>query len=298
LASSLAARLTGPTEEAMTTFYLWCQAWPWFLPSFPFFKQLEDLEGSALNQALELLAREWDRENPGKHTEERDAQKRRRIAQERGLAPSPGPMRARPTPRRNEKPRPPTFREVAPLAGWTVAPHGIVAGDVLRDGPRPSRRVYCYTTDDAELADGVLESLRRRVPVLASGASFGSTRPLLRFGRDSSAEMGKAQHVEVARAFEDFAESVDGGLGWALPVAEEARRIESILTTDRLPQQGSAPKPEMGRPRSKTPQLDRQLYQAWKTGRFKTYAALAEAFRLPERDAFKACERVRKSEAR
>lgn len=57
---------------------------------------------------------------------------------------------------------------------------------------------------------------------------------------------------------------------------------------------GGTPVRKPGRPADTNPTEDRRIYDAWKTGRLKTYAELAAELRLPERDVRLALDRHKK----
>jgi hypothetical protein len=212
----------------MTRHFLWCRAWPWHLPAFPF-ARVELLEGKELEEALGALVLEWNAAHPGELEEARSEEERMSRRRDAGTPSLPTQWARTGTRKRRDLRASPTFREVAILAGWIRRPHGVVmhrgnGDEILQTSP-----VYFHATDDEDVATGILEALCQRIPTFRAGGPFGSGEAILRYGAVSTNHMDRTRRVLVQRSLDEF----QGRRmpAWALAVVQEALEIEGILTS-------------------------------------------------------------------
>jgi hypothetical protein len=212
----------------MATHLIWCRAWPWYLPTFPFDK-FDDLDGTPLVLALRALAAEWDKEHHDRVAEHREKKRRAQIARENGSM-STGSWTRRPPRKPVDVVSPGTFDEVMLLADWVVRPHGIVKPRPPLDVLQPTERVFIYTGENGARTSAVVAALRERAPGLQpSMEGLGSGHAILRYGVTSTSDMDALNRVLVARAYQDFMEGKMPLESWARPVVEEAARIDQLL---------------------------------------------------------------------
>lgn len=238
----------------MRSYFLWVQAWPYYLATFPFdrFDQLES-EDDILAE-LTALAVEWDQANPGAVQRQREEDARRMEGQaaesrakDRGQPSLPdgaGWMSRRASP--PALPSPPLrelrldradgFNEVASLAGWVPEWKRTV---VIVGRPRahlPEARRYFLAVETSDRADTVLATLRLRLPQVDSpprkvgmlrvkrGAP-SSPPAVLRYGRTSGERLSLAQVLDLKLRIEDLQRTPGEHPPWLGRVVQEASRV-------------------------------------------------------------------------
>lgn len=232
--------------------YLWCRAWPWFLPAFPF-EEVELLEGEPLKTALAMLAANWLRDHPELAVERRE-QGGRFAAQ---IAASSMTLPGAPdSPRQGARRAPTTsaFEKVAVLAGWAKRPWGLVIQRVgTGEAIYPRACEFFHQTDVQDVADAILEALRTQRPCVP-GKSFGSVDALLRYGKISAESLSVAERALATRAIERLVRGRDLHQDWARAIAHEAVQLE-LLVRDELgiPLESSAPDARSDRSQPTTP---------------------------------------------
>jgi hypothetical protein len=228
------------------------------------------LEGINLVTELAAFGMKWASDHAAEVAEALEADRSERRMREGARSTFPeGQQRAR-APGGTSKPKPPSFEKIATIAGWALRPCGIVFDYPILDGLQPLPRTYFYATEDADLADGVLDALRQSGFRSPLGTGFGRGRRMfrggleggfaevLRFGKVRTADLKQTARVLIARSFEDFSERRDPYSQWVVPIANEATRIERLLVAEES---------ENDRPRKVLPASQRAALLALESAR-------------------------------
>lgn len=209
----------------MSKFYIWCRAWPWYTPGFPF-EKVETLSGVELTQALDQLALEWHAKHPGVMDNHRKKMATLDRLQTRGTGAINYDSGQRAALKQNTE-LAPDFREVAALAGWVRGHPMVVADSTGPLGPyTPQGLLYFYATTRHDVAEVILEVLRERNPIRRAHPHLAMPEAIIRHGATDGSVLSPAQRVAIELRIADYRKLLAGLPGAKDTLSTEAATIE------------------------------------------------------------------------